>query len=125
MPPAMARSGCSTSAARSSAISRKSWRVNSLSPVEIGTAEARRTSARPILSPAVTGSSNHSRSQSSTMRQKALASATVQVPCASAISLMSGPSARRAARTRAAERATDPSMLPTRIFTARKPPFSQ
>ena len=74
IPPAMARSGWSTSAPRSSAISRKSCRVNSLSPVAMGTAEARRTSARPALSSAVTGSSSQERSQSSTIRQKALAS---------------------------------------------------
>ena len=58
------------------------------------------------------------------MRQNAFASATVQVPCASAISFTFGPSAARAARTRAAEAAGEPSMMPTRIFTAPKPPLS-
>src|SRR5207237_4506083 len=47
-------------------------------------AEAR-TWAQPALSSAVTGSSNQARLQSSTRRQKRLASATEKVPCASHI----------------------------------------
>ena len=60
-----------------------------------------RTCACPALSSAVTGSSNQARLQSSTRRQKRLASATDIVPCASHISPISGPSASRAACTRA------------------------
>jgi hypothetical protein len=43
------------------------------------------------------------------------------VPCASTISATSGPSASRAARTRARLAPTLPSMAPKRIFTAEKP----
>src|SRR5579885_2356717 len=119
---ALARSGCMMSTAPKSARSRKSCRVNSLSPAAIGMSVARRTSAQPALSSAVTGSSNQARSQSSTSRQKRLASATDRVPWASHISPISGPSAARAARTRRAEWRGSPSMMPTRILTAPKPP---
>ncbi len=57
--------------------SRKSKRLNSLSPAEIGMSVDARTSAQPRLSSPVTGSSNHIRLQSWTMRQNRLASATV------------------------------------------------
>ena len=66
MPPQIARSGCSTSAARKSIRSRKSKRVQSLSPLAIGMCVERRTSARPRLSSAVTGSSNQASWQSRT-----------------------------------------------------------
>src|SRR5215472_6950279 len=122
MPPQIARSGCMMSTAPSAARSRKSCRVNSLSPAAIGMSLARRTSAQPALSSAVTGSSNQAMSSASTSRQKRFASATDSVPWASHISPISGPSASRAACTRRAEWRGSPSMMPTRIFTAPNPP---
>src|SRR5271167_2914585 len=124
MPPQIARSGWKMSTAASIARSRKSCRVNSLSPAAIGMSVAARTCAHPALSSAVTGSSNQARLQSSTRRQKRLASATEKVPCASHINPQSGPSAARAAATRRAEWRGSPSMTPTRILTARNPPAS-
>src|SRR5712692_645026 len=122
MPPQIARSGCMMSTAPKTARSRKSCRVNSLSPAAIGMSVAARTAAQPALSSAVTGSSNQARLQSSTSRQKRFASATDRVPCASHISPISGPNASRAALTRAAEWRGSPSMMPTRILTAPNPP---
>jgi len=82
MPPAIERSGCRMSTARSSIRSRKSKRVNSDSPLAIGLSVAARTSAWPRLSSKQTGSSSQARLQLATSRQKRLASATVQVPWA-------------------------------------------
>ena len=124
IPPAIERSGWNTSAARSSARSRKSKRVNSLSPVAIGMSVLARTSASPRLSSAVTGSSNQPMLHSATSRQNRLASATFQVPCASHMMVISGSRPARAARTRRTESATSPSPVPTRILTALKLPRS-
>src|SRR5207248_878626 len=55
IPPQIARSGCMISTAPSTARSRKSCRVNSLSPEAIGMSVRARTSACPRLSSAVTG----------------------------------------------------------------------
>ena len=52
---------------------------------------------------------------------KRFASATLNVPWASTISSTSGPSAARAAATRATLVSTAPSITPTRIFTAPNP----
>ena len=58
-PPQIARSGCSTSTASISIRSRKSNRVNSLSPAAIAMLVDERTAAAPRRSSALTGSSNH------------------------------------------------------------------
>ena len=78
-----------------------------------------RTSAWPRTLSAETGSSSQARSQSSTLRAKRWASRTDQVPCASTMIPISGPSVARTSRTRAAESSTLESCNPTRIFTAR------
>ena len=73
-PPQIARSGCSTSTASISIRSRKSNRVNSLSPAAIAMLVEERTAAAPRRSSALTGSSNHLTSNGSTPAAKRLAS---------------------------------------------------
>ena len=73
-PPQIARSGCSTSTASISIRSRKSNRVNSLSPAAIAMLVEARTAAAPRRSSALTGSSNHRTPNGSTPAAKRLAS---------------------------------------------------
>ena len=88
-----------------------------------GSSAAARTSAMPALSSAITGSSNQARSQS---RDQCAGSAWPRRRCrcrARRPSARPRARARRAPRvTRAAETCGAPSMAPTRILTARKPP---
>ena len=63
--------------------------------------------------------------QSRTRWQNCRASDTVKLPCASHMISTSGPSASRAAMTRLADAAGEPSYTPMRIFTAPNPPLAR
>ena len=125
MPPQKAGSGWKMSAAFSTARSRKAKRVASLSPVAIGTLPD-----GPHLGHArlVVGDHRLLEPGEIAVGDHAGRSAWRRRPCRCRARRPSGRrrarAPARAARTRAAETCGAPSIAPTRIFTALKPPWS-